>query len=476
MSHNNVENSNDKGCPIRILILGSGFAGIEVLKRVQRKFRRNNNIDITLVSRDNFVLFTPMLPEVAAGMVETRHIVTPVRTFCKKANFYEASVDSIDLKNKEIVISHPIGNQLRPIYWDRHTLKYDYLVVALGSESNFFGMPDVQEHALTMKTLDDAIILRNHVLNILEQASLEHDNKDLRKSLLTFVVVGGGFSGVETVGSLNDFVKGTVKEYYKDIYMTDVKIILVSAQDKILPEVGEELGDYALQKLKDNGVEFIMNSQVKGATPNTAKLDNGTVIPTYTLIWTAGVTPSDREMIENLPCQHGKGGSIITNQYLEVPGYTNVYAVGDCASIPNPYTGKDYPPTAQNAIEEGRLAAKNISYEIKGKKNKKKTFNYKNKGVMAQIGKRTGVAQLFGRKFHGLIAWWLWRTFYLSNLPTINKKLKVMGDWTTDLLFQPDVSMIKRFVVKENYHHDDLGSHNMKKELEKTTSPTCENK
>src|ERR1041385_5860015 len=178
MSYDNVENSNSKGCPIRILILGSGFAGIEVLKRVQRKFRRNNNIDITLVSRDNFVLFTPMLPEVAAGMVETRHIVTPVRTFCKKANFYEASVDSIDLKNKEIVISHPIGNQLRPIYWDRHTLKYDYLVVALGSESNFFGMPDVQVYALTMKTLDDAIILRNHVLNILEQASLEHDNKD----------------------------------------------------------------------------------------------------------------------------------------------------------------------------------------------------------------------------------------------------------------------------------------------------------
>jgi NADH:quinone reductase (non-electrogenic) len=167
------------------------------------------------------------------------------------------------------------------------------LVVVLGSDSNFFGMPDVQENALTMKTLDDAIILRNHVLNTLEQASLEHDNKDLRKSLLTFVVVGRGFSGVETVGSLNDFVKGTVKEYYKDIYMTDVKMMLVSAQDKILPEVGEELGDYALQKLKNNGVEFIMNSRVKGATSNTAELDNGTVIPTYTLIWTAGVTPSD---------------------------------------------------------------------------------------------------------------------------------------------------------------------------------------
>ena len=208
------------------------------------------------------------------------------------------------------------------------TLKYDYLVIALGSETNFFGMSNIEENALTMKTIDDAIILRNHVINILEQASINQDKHDLRKNLLTFVVVGGGFSGVETVGSLNDFVKDTVKEFYKNIYMTDIRVILVNAHDKILPEVGEELGDYALQRLKDNGVEFIMNTNVKGATANTAKLDNGTVIPTYTLIWTAGVTPT--KVVVNLPCEHDKGHRIVANNYLEVPGYDGVYAVGDC--------------------------------------------------------------------------------------------------------------------------------------------------
>jgi NADH:ubiquinone reductase (H+-translocating) len=468
MSQNYAEGKSNR-YPKHIIILGSGFAGIEVLKMLQKKFRNNkNNIDITLVSKDNFLLFTPMLPEVSSGMIETRHIITSVRTFFKNANFYEASVDSIDLNNKEVAISYAIGNQHQPSYRDHRTLKYDYLVIALGSETNFFGMSNIEENALTMKTIDDAIILRNHIINILEQASINQDKHDLRKDLLTFVVVGGGFSGVETVGSLNDFVKDTVKEFYKNIYMTDIRVILVNAHDKILPEVGEELGDFALQKLKDNGVEFIMNTNVKGATANTAKLDNGTVIPTYTLIWTAGVTPT--KVVVNLPCEHDKGHRIVANNYLEVPGYDGVYAVGDCAAIPNPYTRKVYPPTAQNAIEEGRLAAKNIAYAIKGKKNKKKIFNYKNKGIMAQIGRRTGVAQLFGHKFHGFIAWWLWRTFYLSKLPTIKKKLKVMSDWTTDLLFKPDVSMIKRFVVKENCHQHDLESHNIKKENEKASS------
>jgi NADH dehydrogenase len=232
---------------IRILILGSGFAGIEVLKRLQRKFRKKSNIDITLVSRDNFLLFTPMLHEASSGMIETRHIVTPIRTFSKKANFYEADVQSIDLQNKKVIITHKIGKQSEPTAYDQHVLEYDYLIIALGSETSFFGMEDIKRHSFTMKTVDDAIVLRNHVINILEQASLEQENSDLRKSLLTFVVVGGGFGGVETVGELNDFVKETVREFYKNIFISDIKIILVNSHDKILPEVGEELGDFALQ-------------------------------------------------------------------------------------------------------------------------------------------------------------------------------------------------------------------------------------
>jgi NADH:quinone reductase (non-electrogenic) len=252
-----------------------------------------------------------MLHEVSSGMIEIRHIATPIRTFCKKADFYEANVQSIGLQDKKVVIRHKIGKQSEPTAYNHQLLEYDYLVIALGSETNFLGREDIERYSFTMKTIDDAIVLRNHVISMLEQASIEQENSDLRKSLLTFVVVGGGFGGVETVGELNDFVKETVRQFYKNIFMTDIKIILVNSHDKILPEVGEELGDFALQKLKENGVQFIMNTHIKGA-----KLDDGTVIATYTLIWTAGVHPS--EVVANLPCDHDKHHRIISNNYLEL--------------------------------------------------------------------------------------------------------------------------------------------------------------
>ncbi|HEY6882956.1 MAG TPA: NAD(P)/FAD-dependent oxidoreductase [Nitrososphaeraceae archaeon] len=425
-----------------IVILGSGFAGVEVLKRLQKKFKNDEKVEITLVSRDNFVLFTPMLPEVASGMIETRHIVTPIRSFCNKANFYEANIESIDFKNKQVIIRHPIGKQSEPSAWDQHTLEYDYLVIALGSETRFFGMTEVEKHSFTMKSIDDAIAVRNHMLSILEQASLEKE-RDLTKSLLTFIVVGGGFNGVETVGELNDFVRETIRTYYKDIYMSDVRVILVSATDKILEQVDEKLGDWALQKLKQKGVEFIMSRHVVGATSTSAKLDDGMVIPCYTIVWAAGVTPTD--LVASLSCEHDKRHALLVNNYLEVLGHEGqVYALGDCASITNPHTGKPYPPTAQHAVREAKVAAKNIIYDIEGKENKKIKFDYKTKGMMAEIGKRTGVATLFGFKVHGFLAWWIWRTYYLGNLPTIKKKLKVMSDWTMDLIYTPDVSMIKK--------------------------------
>ena len=436
----------------RIVILGSGFAGIEVLKKLQKKFHSNKNIEIILVSKDNFLLFTPMLPEVASGMIETRHIVTPVRSFCKKAKFYEANVESIDLDNRQVTLTHSIGRQSQPNDWCEHTLKYDYLVIALGSENNFFNMSDIQKHSFTMKSIGDAIILRNHIINILEQASLEEDNKELRKSLLTFVVVGGGFNGVETVGALNDFIRESILCYYKNIYMTEVRVILVHTTDKLLEQIDEPLGKFALKKLKAGGVEFIMNSHVIDATANSVKLDNvnNAIIPCYTLIWTAGVTPS--KLIADLPCEHDKGHRVVANNYLEVLGHNGVYVLGDCACITDPHTRKPYPPTAQHAIRQGKVAAKNIISSIKGEgENKKAKFDYKTKGMMAEIGKRAGVATILGFKLHGFVAWWLWRTYYLGNLPTIKKKLKVMGDWTSDLISKPDVAMIKRLDIEISF-------------------------
>jgi NADH:quinone reductase (non-electrogenic) len=433
-----------------IVILGGGFAGIGVLKKLQKEFHNNNNVEITLVDKNNFLLFTPMLPEIVSGMIETRHIVTPVRSFCKKAKFYEASIESIDLDNKEVQLKHPIGRQSQQQSQQQssdlheHTLKYDYLVISLGSENNFFGNSDIENNAFTLKTINDAIVLRNHIIKILEQANLEQDNHDLRKSLLTFVIVGGGFSGVETVGAVNDFVRDTVKQYYPNIYMSDVRVILVSATDKILEQIDEELGKFALKKLKENGVEFIMNALVKGASKDKAILNDDTEISCYTLIWTAGVTQN--KLIADLSCEHDKGHRIVTNEYLEMKNYENiVYALGDCASVIDPHTRKPYPPTAQHAIRQSEVAAENIISSIKAKKSgKKKKFDYKTKGMMAEIGKRTGVAILFGKiKLHGFLAWWLWRSYYLANLPTTKKKLKVMGDWTSDMLFKPDVSQVQ---------------------------------
>jgi NADH dehydrogenase len=433
----------------QIVILGGGFSGIGVLKNLQDEFRENKNIEITLISKNNFLLFTPMLPEIVSGAIETRHIVTPIRSFCNKSTFYEAEVKSIDLDNREITITHTIGRATQDSDVEEkeghdHKLRYDYLVIALGSENNFFGNSNIQENAFTLKTITDAIILRNHLIKVLEQANIEQDDKELRKSLLTFVVVGGGFSGVETVGAVNDFIRESVKRYYPNIYMSDVKVILVSATNNLLEQIDEDLGHYALEKLKQNGVEFIMDTLVKDIAKNRTILNNGIVIPCYSLIWTAGVTPN--KLITDLNCKHDKNHRIIANNYLEVTGYENsVYSLGDCASIINPHTGKPYPPTAQHAIKQSDVVSKNIISSIKGKPEKdKQLFDYKSKGMMAQIGKRTGVAIFFGKiKLHGILAWWLWRMYYLINLPTTKKKIKVIGDWTLDLIFKPDVSQIQ---------------------------------
>jgi NADH dehydrogenase FAD-containing subunit len=509
----------------RILILGGGFTGVEVLKRLQKEFQNDVTIDITLVSKDNFFLFTPMLHEVSAGTIETRHIATPIRAFCKRARFYEANIDSIDLKSKEVVISHRIGKNAaihsstssslsssfssesspaksnKQSWWQHnHTLRYDYLVIALGSETKFFGMKSIEENAFTMKNLGDAIILRNHILNMLEQADVEHESHEIKRKLTTFVVVGGGFGGVETIGAVNDFVRDSIKTYYHNIMEEDyntkedlkknnsnnidyTRIVLVSSTGRLLPEMDEELGEFALQKLRKSGVEVMLNMHAKEASEDSVRLDNGTIIPTYTLIWTAGVMPISA--IRNLTCEHDKSGRTVDNKYLQIRGYSEVFAIGDCASVIDPNTGKPCPPTAQHAIRQAKIAAKNLISIIKhintgkddnygykdvnkanGNNNNTssylKEFNYKARGSIATIGKRSGVAILFGLKIHGFVAWWLWRTFYLANMPTIEKKLRVMVDWTIDIFFNHDVTRLKIFPeineTKESYETNEADS------------------
>jgi NADH dehydrogenase len=466
--------------PKRILILGGGFAGVEVLRRLQDRFQNDVSVDITMVSKDNFFLFTPMLHEVASGMIETRHIVTPIRAFCNRAK-----VKSIDLNNRQVQIGSPLsspsvvstnfkntesleGSQVQGQGSDHllladlrkaklDNLSFDYLVIALGSETKFFGMADIEKYALTIKSWNDAIIIRNHVIHQLEQAEIllqerpfsqYEENKDpnsngnKKESLLTFVIVGGGFAGVETAGELNDFLRDSVKDYYHNVEPEDIHVIILQAGNRLLPEMSEELSKFAMQKLTESGVEVLLNARVIGATANSVKLKDGKAIPTNTIIWSGGVAPNP--IVEELPCEHDKkSGRIIVNKYLEVEGYSGVFALGDCAFIIDPNTGNSYPPTAQHAIREGTVAANNIITLIEGKIENKKVFNYKTKGMMASIGKRNGVGAILGLEVQGFIAWWIWRMYYLANLPTLQKKLRVMADWTLDIFFKRDVTMLK---------------------------------
>jgi NADH dehydrogenase FAD-containing subunit len=454
----------------RIVILGGGFAGVTVLRRLQSQFQTNVDVEITMVSKDNYMLFTPMLHEVASGMIETRHIVTPIRAFCNRSRFYSAIVQDIDVENKRVMIRSSVltalGNTDRSI--EKHdilgpnnarSLYYDYLVIALGSETKFFGMNDVQQNAFTMKNLNDAIDLRNHVVYLLEQAdqlpsndtSIGNNNiyNDLQKGLLTFVIVGGGFAGVETAGEINDFIRDSAKDYYHNIDSHIMKTILIQSGARLLPEMSEELADFALQRLRDSGVEVILNTRVAGATSNSVKLNNGTTIPTKTIVWSGGVEPNP--LIANLPCEHDKSGRIVVDKYLEVPQLKGVYGIGDCAYILDSNTGKPCPPTAQHAIREGAVAAKNIISEIKdeGRSNEKEAFDYKTKGMMASIGKRSGIGNLLGVEVQGFLAWWIWRNYYLANLPTLQKKIRVFSDWILDIFFKRDVTMLKTFVEEK---------------------------
>jgi NADH dehydrogenase FAD-containing subunit len=461
--------------PKRILILGGGFAGVEVLRRLQDKFQNNVGVDITMVSKDNYFLFTPMLHEVASGMIETRHIVTPIRAFCNRAKFYVAIVSSIDLKNRQVIIESPTTITtssdttmseehadpllVSEVKKERAQLSYDYLVIALGSETKFFGMADIEKHAFTIKSWNDAITIRNHVIHKLEQAELlllrqepyDYDNninsyeKNKTETLLTVVIVGGGFAGVETAGELNDFLRDSVKYYYHSIEPKDIRVIIIQSGNRLLPEMSEELAGFAMQKLSQRGVEVILNTRVIGATANSVKLKDGRTISTNTIIWSGGVAPSP--ITEALPCEYDKkSGRVVVNKFLQVQGYPGVFAIGDCAFIIDPNKGDPYPPTAQHAIREGTAVASNIISMIEGKPENKKVFNYKTKGMMATIGKRSGVGKILGIEVQGFIAWWIWRMYYLANLPTLQKKIRVMADWTLDMFFKRDVTMLKTFV------------------------------
>lgn len=426
----------------RILILGSGFAGMECARKLESYFKNDQDIEITLVSEDNFFLFTPMLPQVASGMIETRHIIIPIRTLFVKTTFYESKIKNIDPYGKMVTLEGT--KEKRGI-----SLHYDYLVLSLGSQTNFFGIEGMEERAYSMKTLNDAVVLRNRVIDMLEQAENE-DDPILTKSLLTFVIVGAGFAGIETAGELMDLLLDA-RKHYPHINKEDIRVTILEALPSILPGFHENLARFALKKLKHRGMEVLLNTklasfsgsevvieEVEEPSRNPVNQQKISSIQTRTLIWTAGVTPVDT--IKNSVFKTTRGG-VIVNEFLEVVDFVGVFAIGDCSYLINPQTLKPYPPTAQNAEVEAQVAAYNLKSLIK--KEPKKKFEYSSKGQMAIIGKRTGIASIFGINLYGFLAWWIWRSIYLSKIPRFDKRVRILLDWTVDLFFDRDISRLK---------------------------------
>ena len=413
----------------RIVILGGGFGGVYAAIHLEKLLARVDGVEICLVSRDNFFLFTPMLHEVAASDLEITNIVNPLRKLLRKAEVLVGDVNQIDLPNKRVLISHG---------YRKHSLQidYDHLVIALGSITNFYDLPGLAGLALAMKSLPDAIQLRAQIIRHLEEANSECNPTD-RQSLLTFIVAGGGFAGVETVAALNDFVREALP-FYPNLSEGMLRVLLVHSRSVILPELGESLGRYTQKVLARRGVEIRLNTRVKSMTEDNVSLDHHVPIPCRTLVWTAGTVPSP--LISLLPCAKERG-RIVVNQFLRVPDWPNVWAVGDCAFVPNLRNpGGSHPPTAQHAIREGKVVAQNIAAALLGRP--LKSFSFRTIGLLASIGRRTGVARVFGFNFSGFFAWWMWRTIYLSKLPGLDKKVRVAFDWTLDLLFPKDVCVV----------------------------------
>ena len=411
--------------PTRVVILGGGFGGVYTALELCRRARRDRPIEITLVNRDNFLLFTPMLHEVAASDLDFSHIVSPLRKLLPGVRLFHGEIRDIDLGARTVIVSH--GRQ-----GHRHGIPYDQLVLALGSETNYFDLPGVERHALTMKSLQDAFGLRNRVLANLEEADFECCAA-ARESLLRIVVAGGGFAGVETVGALHDFVREAVR-FYPNLCEADVRLVLVEAGERLLPELGPELGDYAASKLRSRGIEVRTGVLVRGATANLVELSDGTRLAARTLVWTAGVSP--HPLLASLPVAKDRGRVRVTPE-LSVAEWPGIWALGDCASVPNDKTEAPSPPTAQHAIRQAQVVATNIVAALRG--GKRRRFSYRSVGQLAAIGQRTGVARVFGLQFSGFFAWWLWRTVYLTKLPRAEKKIRVLLDWTLDLLFSKDL-------------------------------------
>jgi len=419
----------------RIVILGGGFAGMTAAECLERELQNDPSVAITLVSETNALLFTPMLAEVAGSSLEPSHISTPLRTTLHHTEFIRGRVTDVDLENKRVSLDAGMDGAESC----ESELSYDHLVFALGAVSNYLGLNNVQRMAFDFKSLIDAIRIRNHVIEMFERADRERD-EEAQKPLLTFVIAGGGFAGVELAGALNDFARGILADY-PNLRREDVRVVLVHSRDRILPELSESLGRYAQRRMELRGVEFQLNTRLADAREGVVVLSDGE-IPAQTLVWTAGTAPNP--LTKTLPLEKDKRGALIVDKTLAVPDHAGVWALGDCAAVVDAKSGKPCPPTAQFALREAATLAKNIRASLQGKQ--ARGFHFDSQGALCVVGHQTACAELtipFARdkamRFSGLLAWLMWRGIYLGKLPGLERKIRVLVDWTVELFFPKDI-------------------------------------
>lgn len=409
--------------PKRVIILGGGFGGVYASVRLDRIWHANPDVQVTLVSRANYFLMTPLLFEAASGVLEPRHAVNPIRPMFRNARFVQATVEKVDLNAKTVEVRLPQES--------KRTIEYDHLVLALGGVTNTQIIPG-SEHATTFKTLADAIYLRNHTIQRFEEADAEPD-ESRRAELLSFVIIGAGLVGVELIGEMTDFVR-RVARVYPRVDAKQIRFHLIEAGPRIIPEFSEKQAAYASRVLGSRGVTIHCNMRVDHIEPNSVHLADGTIVACRTVLLATGVIPNP--LLKEIDLPKDRKGRILVDATMRSTDRQEVWALGDCASIPDK-DGKPYPPLAQHAIREGKALAENITSAIRDRP--VMPFVYQSQGSLAALGQYRGVGSVWGIPVRGFLAWWIWRTYYLFRMPRWERRLRIMLDWSVALFFANDV-------------------------------------
>jgi NADH dehydrogenase len=414
--------------PVRIVIIGAGFAGAYCAQRLESRLRSKTfrHVHVVVIDPRNYFIFYPFLIEAGTGALEPRHAVVSIRSFLRRAEFNMGEAKSIDFAARQILVGlrAPHGQETR-------TVSYDHLVLAPGSVTLHPPVPGLREHAFAIKELPDAVALRDRAIQLLEVASALPDEAS-RRRLLHWVIVGGSFTGAELAGEFHEFLRRVVRRY-PNLRKSDCAITLVEREDRILRALHPRLSRYAEERMRKRGISIRLNETVREVHPDHIVLGNGERLEACTAVWCAGIAPPP--LVGLLQAPRDERGYILCERDCRVRGMTDVWAIGDCA-VNIDVDGKAYPATAQHAVREGRHVADNLARVLSG--GQSLPFDYRTQGSLAALGCRTGVAEVFGMRISGFPAWWLWRTVYLLKMPGLARKARIAIDWTLDLFFRKD--------------------------------------